>query len=44
MMALLLPSAESMHTPDQVRAFAARHFLPSLPAAVREARPVSGRL
>ena len=44
MMALLLPSAEPMETPDEIRAFATRHFLPSLPAAVREAQPVSGRL
>ena len=32
---LLLPSAESLTTPDDLRAFAARHFLPSLPAALR---------
>lgn len=44
MMALLLPGPEPMETSDQIRAFATRHFLPSLPAAVREARPVSGRL
>ena len=44
MMALLLPGAEPVDTPDQLRAFATRHFLPSLPPAVRQARPVSGRL
>ncbi len=44
MMVLLLPGAEPIETPDEIRAFAARHFLPSLPAAVREQRPVSGRL
>ena len=44
MMALLLPGAEPMDTADQIRAFATRHFLPSVPVAVREARPVSGRL
>jgi AcrR family transcriptional regulator len=32
---LLLPSAEPLTTPDDLRAFAARHFLPSLPAALR---------
>jgi AcrR family transcriptional regulator len=32
---LLLPSAESLSTPDELRAFAARHFVPSLPAALR---------
>lgn len=31
MMALLLPSAEPLDTPAQIRAFATRHFLPSLP-------------
>ena len=44
MMALLLPNAEPLETPDQIRAFATRHFLPSLPSAVRDAAPVSGRL
>lgn len=44
MMALLLPGSEPLDTADDIRAFAARHFLPSLPAAVRAARPVSGRL
>jgi AcrR family transcriptional regulator len=33
--ALLLPSAEPLNTPDELRAFAARHFVPSLPAALR---------
>jgi AcrR family transcriptional regulator len=32
---LLLPSAEPVRTPDELRAFATRHFLPSLPAALR---------
>jgi len=32
MMLLLLPSAEPVRTIDEIRAFAARHFLPSLPA------------
>ena len=31
MMALLLPAAEPLETADQIRAFATRHFLPSLP-------------
>lgn len=44
MMALLMPSAEPMDTPDDIRAFATRHFLPSLPAAVRGTGLVSGRL
>jgi len=44
MMALLIPSAEPIQTPEQIRAFATRHFLPSLPAAVRDATAVSGRL
>lgn len=34
-MVLLLPSAEPLTTPDELRAFATRHFLPSLPAALR---------
>lgn len=34
-MALLLPSAEPLQTADDIRAFARRHFLPSLPAALR---------
>ncbi|MEU0496634.1 helix-turn-helix domain-containing protein [Mycobacterium sp. NPDC006124] len=32
---LLLPSAEPLDTPEQLRAFAERHFVPSLPAALR---------
>ncbi|MDT5181275.1 MAG: hypothetical protein QOJ95_5473, partial [Mycobacterium sp.] len=32
---LLLPSAEPLNTPDELRAFATRHFVPSLPAALR---------
>jgi AcrR family transcriptional regulator len=35
MMALLLPSAEPIETAEQTRAFATRHFLPSLPQALR---------
>ena len=35
LMVLLLPSAEPVGTAEDLRAFAARHFLPSLPAAVR---------
>lgn len=38
MMALLLPAGEPLETPEQVRDFATRHFLPSLPPAL------SGRL
>jgi AcrR family transcriptional regulator len=38
MMALLLPTAEPLETAGQIRAFATRHFLPSLPPAL------SGRL
>jgi AcrR family transcriptional regulator len=34
-MVLLLPSVEPVSTADEVRAFATRHFLPSLPAALR---------
>jgi AcrR family transcriptional regulator len=32
---LLLPSMQPLDTADELRAFATRHFLPSLPAAVR---------
>jgi AcrR family transcriptional regulator len=32
---LLLPSAEPLDTPEELRAFAERHFVPSLPAALR---------
>jgi AcrR family transcriptional regulator len=32
---LLLPSAQPLETADDIRAFATRHFLPSLPAALR---------
>lgn len=35
MMMLLLPSAEPIETADDIRAFASRHFLPSLPEALR---------
>lgn len=31
LMALLLPAAEPLRTAEQIRAFATRHFLPSLP-------------
>jgi hypothetical protein len=34
-MALLLPSAQPLETADDIRTFAARHFLPSLPVALR---------
>ncbi len=34
-MVLLLPSGQPLDTADDVRAFATRHFLPSLPAALR---------
>ncbi len=33
-MVLLLPSAQPLESADDIRAFATRHFLPSLPAAV----------
>lgn len=36
-MVLLLPSAQPLETADDIRAFARRHFLPSLPAALRGA-------
>lgn len=35
MMALLLPAAEPLQTAEQIREFAARHYLPSLPEALR---------
>ncbi len=35
MMLLLLPSGEPVETADEIRAFATKHFLPSLPAALR---------
>lgn len=34
-MALLLPGAQPLRTADDIRAFARRHFLPSLPEALR---------
>jgi AcrR family transcriptional regulator len=34
-MVLLLPSAQLLETADDIRAFATKHFLPSLPAALR---------
>jgi AcrR family transcriptional regulator len=34
-MVLLLPSAQPLETADDLRAFATRHFLPSLPFALR---------
>ena len=36
MMALLLPSPHPLTTADDIRAFATTHFLPSLPATLRE--------
>jgi AcrR family transcriptional regulator len=36
-MVLLLPSLQPLDTADDIRAFATRHFLPSLPAALRAA-------
>lgn len=35
MMLLLLPSGEPIETAEQIREFATRHFLPSLPAQLR---------
>ncbi|MCG5432334.1 TetR/AcrR family transcriptional regulator [Mycobacterium sp. MYCO198283] len=35
LMALLLPGAGALDTADDIRAFAQRHFLPSLPASLR---------
>jgi AcrR family transcriptional regulator len=35
LMIQLLPSAEPVETADDIRAFATKHFLPSLPAALR---------
>lgn len=40
-MVLLLPSAEPLTTPDELRTFATRHFLPSLPAALHQGLTVS---
>jgi AcrR family transcriptional regulator len=34
-MVLLLPSSQPLETADDIRAFATRHFLPSLPVALR---------
>lgn len=34
LMAMLLPSAEPLETADDIRAFANKHFVPSLPAAL----------
>jgi AcrR family transcriptional regulator len=34
-MVLLLPSAQPLETADDIRAFATKHFLPSLPVALR---------
>ena len=39
MMALLLPSAEPLETDSEIRAFATKHFLPSLPDALRIGTP-----
>jgi AcrR family transcriptional regulator len=38
MMLLLLPSAEPVQTNDEIRAFATRHFLPSLPEALHRSK------
>lgn len=35
LMALLLPGLQPLNTAEDIRAFAVRHFLPSLPAALR---------
>lgn len=35
-MVLLLPSVEALDTAEDIRAFAARHFVPSLPATLRK--------
>lgn len=35
MMVMLLPSAEPVETAEEIRAFATKHFLPSLPEALR---------
>lgn len=35
LMILLLPSADPIETPDEIRAFATKHFLPSLPESLR---------
>lgn len=35
MMALLLPGPDPIETPDQIRAFATRYYLPSLPQALK---------
>src|ERR1700751_5709563 len=35
LMVLLLPSAQPLETADDIRAFATRHFLPSLPLALQ---------
>jgi AcrR family transcriptional regulator len=39
-MVLLLPSAQPLESADDIRAFATRHFLPSLPASLRAAPAV----
>jgi hypothetical protein len=36
LMIQLLPSAEPVETADDIRAFATKHFLPSLPEALRK--------
>ncbi|MGX9674580.1 TetR/AcrR family transcriptional regulator [Mycobacterium sp. HM-7] len=41
-MVLLLPSVEALDSAEDIRAFAARHFVPSLPAALRTNSPVLG--
>lgn len=39
MMLLLLPSADPVETAEDIRTFATRHFLPSLPEALRVGAP-----
>jgi AcrR family transcriptional regulator len=43
-MVLLLPSVEALDSAEEIRAFAARHFVPSLPPALQgqSGRPVAG--
>ncbi len=45
-MALLLPSVEALDSAEDIRAFAARHFVPSLPSALQgqPGKPVAGSM
>lgn len=45
-MVLLLPSVEALDSAEDIRAFAARHFVPSLPAALQgqSGKPVAGSM